>query len=220
MAILTSEDAAIYFPGLSLSGNALTGAIAAAQRLAESPKGAGRPLEQQQFTEIKKVNRSTQTVQLSYWPIADSPAPIIETRYGNVGNHYGHMIGLSQWVVRSPHTYILDSTGKLNLNVSQDSSFSRTGQTEATEVRATYTGGFDFSGSGYDVDQIKSAVSGILATQQQASYASGVDQVQIAGQATIRYANQSQQPGSFNLIGMGYKDAIATLKKYRPRAYL
>ncbi len=45
MAILTVADQPAFFPEVTISGDALIGAIAAAQALAEGPQGANRKLE-------------------------------------------------------------------------------------------------------------------------------------------------------------------------------
>ncbi len=51
MSILTIADQPTFFPEVNLSGDALMGAIAAAQALAESPQGSNRPVERQLYVE-------------------------------------------------------------------------------------------------------------------------------------------------------------------------
>ena len=206
MAILTADDAAIYFPSLGLSGDALDGALLAAQRLAESIKGAGRSLELTAYTEIKKVNRNLQTVQLSYWPIAASPAPTIETRYANITDRHHRGSGTGKWYAREADTYILDATGKLNLAV--------------TEVRATYTAGFDFTDDNYTVQQIKSAVAAIALQQNADLYRSGIEESEVVDKVRVRFSSGATKSEDFSMNGLGYRDALQYLQKFRPRAYL
>ena len=221
MAILTADDAAIYFPSLGLSGDALDGALLAAQRLAESIKGAGRSLELTAYTEIKKVNRNLQTVQLSYWPIAASPAPTIETRYANITDRHHRGSGTGKWYAREADTYILDATGKLNLAVTEaDEDFQRLGAFHATEVRATYTAGFDFTDDNYTVQQIKSAVAAIALQQNADLYRSGIEESEVVDKVRVRFSSGATKSEDFSMNGLGYRDALQYLQKFRPRAYL
>lgn len=153
--ILTSADKLLYFPDLNLSGSYLSAAILRAQVTAEGALGANRPLSLQQYTEIKPLNRRLQTCQLSRCPIVANPTPTIEARCGNTVDGWGRTHPATRWQLLEAAQYRIEfETGRLMLN----SGF--------TEIRATYTSGFDFTGDDDPkVREIKTAVASILLYQ-------------------------------------------------------
>jgi hypothetical protein len=166
MAILTLTDRALYFPDCPVSGAALVAAIARAQMTAESAKGCNRPLELQPYTETKKLNVATQTCKLSRVPIAISPLPVIEARQGKIKDGFGRHLPVGDWITLDAAGYELDlQTGLLSLNVSSDRGFSTGLGQLLTEIKATYTTGFDFTIDTPQVQDIKAAVAAILLYQ-------------------------------------------------------
>jgi hypothetical protein len=153
--ILTLADKPLYFPDLNLSGRYLSAAILRAQVTAESALGANRPLPLQQHTEVKPLNRRLQTCQLSRCPIIADPAPTIEARCGNTVDGWGRTHPASRWQLLEATQYAIElETGRLMLH------------SDFTEIRATYTSGFDFTqDDNPKVQEIKTAVASILLYQ-------------------------------------------------------
>lgn len=207
--ILTEADKPIYFPDIALTGPTLLGAIYRACAIAESVQGAGRPLEQQPHTEILRLNRLLQTCTLKAMPIASLPAPIIEARTGNFRDGFGRPVPLAPWAMLSEDDYNLDyETGLLSLSRYTASYFGRIG-TPATEIRATYTAGFDFAVDTKDVRAIKIAVASILRFQNSPNF-QGLGEVRVEGEYSVRYT--AIVPGTV-------PDALLLpLRKYRPRS--
>ncbi len=153
--MLTSADKALYFPDLNLSGSYLNAALLRAQVMAEGALGANRPLSLQQYTEVKPLNQRLQTCQLSRCPIAADPTPTIEARYGNTVDGWGRTHLATRWQLLEATQYTIEfETGRLMLNGN------------FTEIRATYTSGFDFTqDDDPKVQAIKTAVASILLYQ-------------------------------------------------------
>lgn len=155
--ILTESDRCEYFPSVNLEGDILNGAIRRAQTIAESNLGAGRPLESQQYTEILSVNSTFNSCQLSYYPVSTSSLLLFEIRYSSTVDGFGRVSNQSQWVVLTQSQYQIDyETGRLQLFSYSLSSRSK------TEVRATYTSGFNFNSDSYQIREIKTCVGAIL----------------------------------------------------------
>lgn len=189
-------------------------AIASAQRLAESNIGAGRPLELTEFTEMVPVSRVMQSSQLSYWPIAEIPVPIISVRQSRT-TIYGRSLGTSQWIDVDPENYILDPDGRVHFQL-EWSGWGRIGPSGFDEVRARYTSGFDFSLNNYEINQIKGAVADIITAQLSDQYKSGalLSQVEIFEEVktAIRY-NNSDNATTITALRQG----LSILKRYFPR---
>ncbi|MBE9178603.1 hypothetical protein IQ268_08530 [Oculatella sp. LEGE 06141] len=155
--ILTPGDKALWFPEVKLSGSALRAAIARSQMTAESSKGANRPLELQGHVEVKQLHITAQSCYLSRIPIAELPEPKIEARCGGHKDGFGRLYPISAWQVVPVDGYDLDyGTGRLQL---------AGGLAIATEIRATYTAGFDFAEDTPQTRNIKAAVAAILVYQ-------------------------------------------------------
>lgn len=215
MAILTSSDISIYAPSVTLEGDALTGVITQAQALAESSLGANRPLELTEFTEVKRVNRSLQTVYLSYFPVAASPVPLLSVRFGNVRSRFGRPVGISDWHELSADDYELDPTGQLNL--SQSSAFwARAVSTGSvsTEIKATYIAGFDFTVDSYEVRQIKSVVGSVIAFQQSEGSGQGLKSFDYDGEYKKSFF------GNSDYMYSAPPGLLSQLHKYRPKGVI
>lgn len=161
--ILTAADKPLYFPDCPLSGSALTAAIARAQMTAESAKGANRPLELQAFSEIRPISRTSQTCQLSRFPVVELPAPVLKARSRGFKDGFGRIAPATDWQALSADSYTIDyETGAVHL---VHTSFGRGWNTPLTELQATYSSGFDFSIVTPETQAIKSAVATILICQ-------------------------------------------------------
>lgn len=163
MAILTPSEKNLYFPDCPISGTGLVAAIARAQMTAESAKGCNRPLELQAFTEVRRLNRSLHSCQLTRFPIALTPTPIVEARCGGFKDGFGRSHPVTPWQTLTAEQYTLDyETGQLHLLASSELGFVGL---IFSEVRSTYTSGFDFSLATPKVLEIKAAVAAILIYQ-------------------------------------------------------
>lgn len=206
MAILSLIDKATYFPDVTITDSALHGAIIRATTIAEGANGANRPLEQQSITQIVPVNRTLQTCYLSRFPIAVTPSPQIEARMGKTRDGFGRGVPLSRWLKLSPDDYFVDyETGGLSLYTS----YSSVGW---TEIKATYTAGFDFSLNTPDTRAIKSCVAAIMSHQLSNSY-QGISSVKIPDEIEISYASGISATATIP------ESLLLPLQKYRPRSF-
>lgn len=162
MSILTEIDRAIYFPDVPLQGEALDGLIQRAQMLAEGPQGANRPLEITPFKEIVRMNVSLQTARLTFAPLALTPAPVVEARRKTHRDNFGRVHPTTAWVTLTEgEGYIIDEeSGEIHLSLDSQLGFGRS--VFFTELRVTYTSGFDTTQDTYEVRQLKAAVGSIL----------------------------------------------------------
>ena len=197
MTILTASDRDTYFPDVSLEGRSLTGLLRRAQMLAESSQGANRPLELQSYTEVIRLNLEVQQCQLSRSPIAETPTPTIEIRSTNTKDQWGRSHGVSSWYPLSAQDYVLDSNGELHLTWVQG--------WRATEVKATYTTGFDFDEESFEIEEIKSVV-GAIASFLDHPIGKGIARDESAG-VIFQQLELGKVPESY----------LLPLRKYRPR---
>ena len=163
--ILTEDDYSEYTKGVTLTGDDLLVAIAQAQAIIESPNGANRPLDITQKTEILKLNGGLQNAYLSWRYIAEDPAPLVWGRYGKMQNSYGEIIPASDW--ESITDFRLD-----------DNEISIVGSScrwnGYSEIKVTYSSGFDFTDiTNPDVLYLKQH-TGILLTYMQSPSFQGV----------------------------------------------
>ncbi len=211
--IFTEDDKDVYAPSVTLGSDALEGAIAFLQALVEGPEGANRPLALTQFEETLPLNRNLQTARLSYLPIAVEPPPVFTYRAGNFLNRYYRPVGVGAWQTMSGNNYILDqSTGQINLRVEWQDSWGRSGASPATELKAVYTAGYDFTSDSYDVTQIK-ALFGQLLIYQQGNRFQGYQSVDVDQEIAVTYANTATAPQ----VAQIPKSMLLPFKKYRPR---
>lgn len=199
MPILSEVDKSVYFPDITLTGNALVGAILRAQMLAESNMGCDRPLEKQAYSEILRVH-SNQTTWLTRLPIDLSQPIIIIARTGGYRDKFGRSVPKSAWFPLVEADYAVLSSGEVNLDLS------------CSEIRATYTTGFDFNLDTPDVRRIKSAVAEVLNYQQSNSY-QGLLEVSVEGEYKVRYGSSSGGAGTIPDL------LLVPFRKYRPRSF-
>lgn len=206
MAILTEADKAVYFPSVTLAGDALDGAIALTQSLIEA--AVGRPLELTAFHENKAVNAATQTVQLSYVPVALDPAPVLRTRLDPALNRYRRPINAGEWSdPLSEGDYELDAvTGYLRLSGAA-----------ALHIQADYTAGLNFSLSTPPILALKAAAGSAL-TYSLSDAFKGVSSRRVDGEYTVSYSSQSGGSSGGGAIAGGLPPyLILPFMKYRPR---
>lgn len=146
MALLTTADITALTPGVDQAQSAAIAALQErVQDWCESPQGAGRPLELAEHRQIIRVNfTETQFTQLHRVPVVATPAPVIELRTGGPG----------QWTAMNESAYSVDLiTGEVELWLTTNNSFqfsfdgwgANSLSPATTEIRATYTSGWDFS---------------------------------------------------------------------------
>jgi len=209
MAILSESDAATYFPDVTLTGDALTAAIAFAQSIAEGPQGANRPLEKAEFIEIKRLSQNFQTIRLSYNPIATSPAIALQARVGNTRDRYGYIQQADVWKDIEASCYIVDyELAQITINRPLAG---------YTMARVVYTGGYDFSVDDADTRAMKAALGRLLSLQQTQAATSGIESLRVENQA-VTYGSSGGKSG-----GGLYADSMAmsleVFKKYRAGGY-
>lgn len=156
MAILVPSEKDIYFPHVNLVGDALTGAIRRAQMVAEGYWGANRPLELTSFTEIKSLSHNYQTAQLTYVPVKTTPVPTVEVRLGKFTDGFGRSFAPNEW------TAIAATEWQLEYDIGEFFLKSQNQLYRSTEIKVSYTAGFDFSIDSPEIREIKAAVGGIL----------------------------------------------------------
>lgn len=222
MPILDSSELAIYAPEVDLSGMSLVAALASIQLLLEGPQGAQRPLGLTEYNEIKEVRTRVQTVQLSYWPIMDTPEPVLKARTGNVMGRFNRPIPLGDWVDLDSPLDLIDHTGQVNL-----SRLSRL-QGGFTEINAIYTSGLDFSVSTTDADaiEIKRLVGHFLDYQQNDLSALGISSYSADHEGKFTIASpSSSSSGTSGKPNLGSTSdmlnvLLQSVQKYRPRGVI
>ncbi len=219
MTILTESDVSIYAPSVTLSGDALLGAILNAQYQIESAKGANRPLEITQFIEQKHLNYNQQTAYLSYQPliITDLYPMEVKVRIGNEVDVFGYGISPQEWQILDSSNYILDNhLGRVNLNLNNILTyyswwgyFYQNTRAFYTEIQISYYSGFDFTdNTNLDVLFIKSMCGQVLSYLQSPSY-QGVKRLIVPfREFEIEYNN--------SIVGEIPKELFTPLWKYRP----
>ncbi len=215
MPILTAGDAA-YFPGVTLTGNDLLSAIRSAQALAESPKGANRPLEVQQYVEKHEVG-PTRSFFVGKLPVLPSPTIRIRSRgYSS----WGRVITPGSWFTLQAGQYEIDQrTGEITVFVNS-AGFSYQGASSAyrdwsgapgsppEEVEITYSSGYVFTEpTTGDALTIKQAVADILKASQSSGYSQGIS----------RYTQQRVYDVEFTGVLPAMDNALTILQKFAPR---
>lgn len=209
MAILTAADKPLYFPDVTLEGDALTGAIARITSIIEGPAGANRPLERGETEEIKRLNVAAQTAQLSYVPVALVPAPVIRARVSTVAD----------WVELATDEYRIDFNGRLCILGSVQHVVSRwarhpydSNQWRFSEVWATYTAGLDFTADTAEIRNLKAAAGQCLSFMVLNQAFAGVTRYEVFQEYVESY-------GSTSAAGDIPGGLLAPFFKYRPRAF-
>lgn len=176
MVWLSTAELDTYAPSASSGG--LTSILAAQAAVTAF---LGFDLERSARVEILKPTRKTQTVHLSYTPIADDPVPVIEVREGNTVDAFNRASQLSDWYTLQTGDFVLDSTGLLSLNTSNVSlGFDRLSG-DISYVRASYTAGIDFSASDTEIQMLKAALGQVITYQSSERYQQGIRSIDIDG---------------------------------------
>jgi len=234
MAILTPTDLATLAPELDIDPGAINSVILTAQMIAEGPDGANRPLEKHIYTETPLLN-SNGIVKLSRLPITDDTTPIVEIRGKRLLASFGLPVNDTEWITLVENSdYMFDAAlgevklNRANLSGVTSSSWARYGRhygrptqrREATELKVTYTTGFDFQANplSYEAQQIKIAVIGV-AKLQQSPMASGIKQYSVTGFYSVALASETAGITATSGDRTLMQDLLMVLRKYRPREF-
>ena len=227
MAVLTStEVTTIYLPGFSLTGASLTAAISRAQFLAESDRGADRPLEVASFSETLPITWYGQTMMLARLPILTTPAPVIRVR-AKPFSAYGRYNPVGAWATLTTTQYEIDQyLGKITI-------VGGLPQSGYIEAQVTYSSGWDFtSTTDEDVLKIKQCVANIIQYQNpdampQPTTASstatsqpGLKRFTLDRVYTLEFSEDVASKSFEDTREALLEDSLRTLQKYNPRAYM
>jgi hypothetical protein len=192
MTILTAADQPVFFPEVPVNP-ALTGYIYLAQGICEGAFGANRPLETQSHLEQKEVNQAG-------WFFHLDMVPVVEITAVEVRLHDGwRRTTTLDWMPLDPQAWSLTPPlGRVELAVM------------ASEVKVTYTSGFDFAVPSADTQMIK-AIAGLVLSHM-ATKNPGLD-------------SQSFNPTTGDAYSYNYaklddylKSILIPLKRYMPRS--
>lgn len=163
--MLGEADRSKYFPFVSLRGNALSGAILAAEIQANT--AAGRNLELTKYTEI--IQAFTELVTLRYYPVCSYKPMQVEAAYMPVtaGTFQTSFLDRSGMQSHGPSHGHLPEVVYTDIDcsqyeVNQDGLLRISGKLTGCWLRITYWAGFDFSTEAVEVQQLKAAVAAIL----------------------------------------------------------
>lgn len=159
--MLGEADRSTYFPFVSLRGDALSGAILAAEIQANA--AAGRNLEMTKYTEI--IQTFTELVTLRYYPVSSYKPMQVEAAYEPVaaGPFHGSFLNRNEMQSsrHSPEVTYTDIDCS-QYQVNQDGLLRISGKLLGCWLKITYWAGFDFSSETIEVQQLKAAVAAIL----------------------------------------------------------
>jgi hypothetical protein len=227
--ILTDADAEIYFPSLQLAGEGLNVAIRSAQMLAESPKGANRPLEVRSFSETHTAAGADRTFMVNNYPLLTDPAPVIKIREPHYQN-FGRDIPASSWTTLTADQYEIDENlGQVQVLAGMASGSYpalRSGMESGRgnfQVKITYSSGFAFHPpDSTEATAIKQAVANILNFQNahalpqgQSSLAQGIQQFTVDGVYSVSYSPAA----SANYRETMLEVSLTVLRAYQPRGF-
>lgn len=228
--ILTTEDRATYFPGLSadVTTAQLNLALIQGQMIAESPEGANRPLEKQSFTDILNLN-SNGRVFLSRFPIATSPTLSLQIRGGEYGNFGINFTGVD-WQDIDAETYRIDyDLGEITIlnqtafTIWNGVTSSLTGSPWVSakrrptkrfnrpQVRVVYTAGYDFSVDTADTLRIKSALAGLVNLRFSKFFSEGVKEFTLENFYSVSY-------GASTDVKSASEQYMQVFRQYRSRS--
>ncbi|MEO0432398.1 MAG: hypothetical protein AAF151_11950 [Cyanobacteria bacterium J06656_5] len=212
MAILTTEELAAYAPGVT-GGTDID--ILVAQTAIES--WLGFPIELSERVEILKLTARSKTTQLSYHPIADTPAPVIEIRQGNERDRLDRQSVVIDWVALQSGDYVLDATGLISLNILNSSVSFGFNLISATELRATYTAGLDFTQDNPEINALKAATGQIITYQNSDQFKSGITEIDIKDQVRKKWTSSGGGSG-VSAAGQTPESFFRPFQKYKPRS--
>jgi len=238
MAILTSADIPLYFPCSDLSEQQIMLLFRQAQGIAEGPLCSDRPLEATAYTD--RLWMAGNILNLSYAPIAASPAPVVKIRYNGDGrDSFGRNVPTGEFITLTTDQYEID-TALGELRVTEGLVVEQTYSTaypysyggnpyqqgydphrpnRDTNVQVTYTAGFTFTGSlGADAQRIKDAVAAIAAHMASPLY-SGIVEIRTQREGTVKYGREGATPGLYG-VGAGQLPEMLLLpfRRYRSRS--
>lgn len=209
MAFLTEDDLCTYAPSADVDDSSIIFAQATIEAW------LGYPLEQAERVEILKLTTRSKTAQLSYWPIASTPTPVIEVRQGNERDRLDRQSVVTDWFTLATSDYILDDTGKLSLNILNSAVTFGFNLNYSTEVRATYTAGVDFSQDTAEVNALKAATGAVITYQTSPNFSTGVSEIDIDNHIRKKYSGS----GSSALpAGQTPEILFRAFQKYKPRS--
>ncbi len=229
--ILTANDAEVYFPALNLVGGELEMAIRSAQMMAESPKGANRPLEIRSYSETCVVAGADQTFMVANLPLLESPTPVIKIRSPQYLN-FGRVIPATGWISLNDEQFMVD-TNLGEVRVLFDTVFnsapalrSAIGMREGAnfDAQIAYSSGFEFHDDPTpEAQAIKQAVANILIYQNphalpesQSLLASGASAFTLQGVYSVAYS-----PEAFGRVQSNLLDtSLQVLSRYAPRSLM
>ena len=212
MAILTTEELATYAPGVT-GGTDID--ILVAQTAIEGRLGF--PIELSERVEILTLTARSKTTQLSYHPIADTPAPVLEIRQGNERDRLDRQSVLTDWVTLQEGDYVLDATGLISLNILNSSVSFSFNLISATELRATYTAGLDFTQDNPEINALKAATGQIITYQNSDQFKSGITEIDIKDQVRKKWTSSGGGSG-VSVAGQTPESFFRPFQKYKPRS--
>ncbi|EKU98116.1 hypothetical protein Lepto7375DRAFT_7377 [Leptolyngbya sp. PCC 7375] len=212
MAILTTQELATYAPTVA---NATEVDILIAQAAIES--WLGFPIEQQERIEILQLTTRSKTTQLSYYPITETPAPVIEVRQGNERDRFDRQSVVTDWFTLEAGDYILDATGLLSLNILNSAVSFGFNLIKATDLRATYTAGLDFTQDTPEIKALKAATGQILTYQASDRFKSGITEIRVDNQFQKKWGSSSGSNG-MSAAGQTPELFFRPFQKYKPRS--
>lgn len=171
-SVFTSDDVSLFAPSVTLTGDALDGAILFVLSQVEGDRGADRPLEIVRHREKLSVNLKFQNFRLSYvsilTPLATEPAPVIKVRLANATDRFNRAISPNDWKELAPEDYRIDIDGQIHLSTTYSRSWGGVGYRgrepypEFSEADVEYSAGIDFSQDTRQVRQLKAAFGRVL----------------------------------------------------------
>ncbi len=215
MAILTISDVSKYAPNVTLTGDTLIGAIELAQSVIESDQGCNRPIEITSFKELLTVNTKTQSLWLSYTPIAISSEMNVKVRTGgNIQDRFRRYLPPSNWMILNSDQYLLDANGQIHLvNINLFSNFNYC-TTLFSTAEVVYSAGIDFDTDNSVTRSLKASAGKILDYVVNSGAFQGVTELEVPfDEFRIKYA----QSANIGRIPDGY---FSAWRKYRPSAYV
>ena len=212
MAILTTQELTTYAPTVA-GGTEVN--ILIAQAAIEA--WLGFPIEQAERVEILPLTARSKTTQLSYHPIADTPVPVIEIRQGNERDRLDRQSGVTDWVTLQSGDYVLDATGLLSLNIVNSAVSFGVTSINATDLRATYTAGLDFTQDTPEIKALKAATGQIITYQDSDHFKTGVTELRVDKQFQKKWATNSSSNG-VSAAGQVPELFFRPFQKYKPRS--
>lgn len=215
MAILDVSELSTYAPSVT-SGSVVD--ILVAQAAIEA--WLGFPVEQSERVEILQLTSRSKRAQLSYHPVSTTPNPVIEIRQGGSRDRLDRQPETTDWISVEANDYVLDATGLISLSTSI--SFARLGFAciNATELRATYTAGLDFTQNNPEINALKAATGQIITYQSSRRFKSGVSEVEVKNQFRQKWSAGTSNSSGSSAAGSTPESFFLPFQKYKPRSVI